>query len=70
MVETFTRWNVSEHLLTEEDARLYLEAAFEEDLGDGRLICAAMSDIVRARDMRKLAQGANTAPTGDRAAVG
>ena len=45
------RWDVTDHLHTEEDARLYLEAAFEEDLGDGRLIRAALSDIARARDM-------------------
>ena len=56
MIETFTRWNVTAHLHTEEDALLYLEAAFEEDLGDGRLICAALSDIARARDMSQLAR--------------
>ena len=56
MIETFTRWNVTEHLRTEEEARLYLEAAFEEDLGDGLLIRAALSDIVRGRDMSELAQ--------------
>ena len=56
MIETFTSWDVTEHLRTEEDDRLYLEAAFEEDLGDGRLIRAALSDIVRGRDMSELAQ--------------
>ncbi len=56
MIESFTRWNISEHLRTEEDARLYLEAAFAEDLGDGRLICAVLSDIVHGRDMGELAQ--------------
>lgn len=56
MIEAFSRWDVAEHLRTEEDGRLYLEAAFEEDLGDGRLICAALSDIVRGRDMRELAE--------------
>ena len=35
MIESFTRWNISEHLRTEEDARLYLEAAFEDDLATG-----------------------------------
>ena len=49
MAEKFTRWDVTDHLRTEEDARLYLEAAFEEDLGDGRLIRAALSDIARAQ---------------------
>ena len=56
MIETFTRWNVTDHLRTEEDARLYLEAAFEEDLGDGRLIRAALGDIARARDISEFAQ--------------
>ena len=56
MTETFTRWDVTDHLRTEEDARLYLEAAFEEDLGDGRLIRAALSDIARARNMSQLAR--------------
>ncbi len=56
MIESFTLWDVTDHLRTEEDARLYFEAAFEEDLGDGRLIRAALSDIVRGRDMSELAQ--------------
>ena len=56
MAETFTRWDVTDHLRTEEDARLYLEAAFEEDLGDGRLIRAALNDIARARNMSQLAR--------------
>ena len=56
MTETFTRWDVTDHLRTEEDARLYLEAAFEEDLGDGHLIRAALSDIARARNMSQLAR--------------
>ena len=47
---------MTDHLRTEEDARLYLEAAFEEDLGDGRLIRAALSDIARARNMSQLAR--------------
>ncbi len=56
MTETFTRWDVTEHLRDAEDARLYLEAAFEEDLGDGRLIRAALSDIARANNMSQLAR--------------
>ncbi|MCY3710864.1 MAG: putative addiction module antidote protein [Caldilineaceae bacterium] len=56
MTETFTRWDATDQLRTEEDARLYLEAAFEEDLGDGRLIRAALSDIARARNMSQLAR--------------
>ena len=56
MTETFTRWDVTDHLRTEEDARLYLEAAFEDDLGDGRLIRAALNDIARAGNMSQLAR--------------
>ena len=56
MTETFTRWDITEHLGTEEEARLYLEAAAEEDLGDGRLIRAALSDIARGRNMSELAR--------------
>ena len=56
MTGTFTRWDVKEHLRTAEDARLYLEAAAEEDLGDGRLIRAALSDIARAGNMSQLAR--------------
>lgn len=56
MTETFTRWDATDQLRTEEDARLYLEAAFEEDLDDGRLIRAALSDIARSRNMSQLAR--------------
>ena len=56
MTETFTRWDVTEHLRTAEDARFYLEAAAEEDLGDGRLIRAALRDIARAGNMSQLAR--------------
>ncbi len=55
MAETFGRWDVTEHLRTKEDARLYLEACAEEDPGDGSLIRAALNDIARARNMSQLA---------------
>ena len=32
MAERFTRWNVTEHLRTKEDVRLYLTACAEEEL--------------------------------------
>ena len=54
MPETFTRWDVTEHLSTEEDARLYLEACAEEDPGDGSLIRAALNDIARSQNMTRL----------------
>ena len=55
MAETFTKWDVTERLHTKEDACLYLEAAAEEDPGDGSLIRAALNDIARAHNMSRLA---------------
>ena len=57
MSESFTRWDVTEHLLTQEDARLYLEACADEDPGDVSLIRAALNDIARAQNMSRLARG-------------
>ncbi len=51
MTESFTKWDVTEHLCTQEDVRLYLEACTEEDPGDGSLICAALNDIAQAGNM-------------------
>ena len=56
MTERFTKWEVTEHLRTREDARLYLEACAEEDPGDGSLIRAALNDIARAGNMSRLAR--------------
>ena len=56
MNETFTKWDVTEHLRTREDVRLYLEACAEEDPGDGSLIRAALNDIARAQNMSLLAR--------------
>ena len=56
MAETFTRWDVADHLQSKEDVRLYLEACAEEDPGDGSLIRAALNDIARAQNMSQLAR--------------
>ena len=56
MSESFTRWDVTRHLRSREDARLYLEACAEEDPGDGSLIRAALNDIARAGNMSRLAR--------------
>ena len=48
MTESFTKWDVTEHLRTQEDVCLYLEVCAEEDPGDRSLICAALNDITRA----------------------
>ena len=50
------KWDVVEHLRSEADMGLYLEACFEEDPGDGSLIRAALGDIARAHGMAQLAR--------------
>lgn len=50
------RWDVVEHLKTEEDVTAYLEAVFED--GDPALITAALGDIARARGMSQIARAA------------
>ena len=56
MAETFTKWDATQHLSTEEDVRLYLDASAKEDPGDGSLIRAALNDIARAQNMSLLAR--------------
>jgi len=57
MTTTATRpWDAADHLETEEDQLLYLEAALEE--GDAPLIAAALGDIARARGMAEVARKA------------
>lgn len=46
------KWDIVEHLDTEEDMENYLEACFEE--GDPALIAAALGDIARVRGMSKV----------------
>ena len=64
MTEEFTRWDVTEHLRTGKDARLYLEACADEDPGDGSLIRTALSDIARAGNMSRLAREAGMSREG------
>lgn len=54
MAESYTKWDVSEHLRTKEDVRLYLEVAFEEDPGDGSLVRAALNDISQTQCRKSL----------------
>jgi probable addiction module antidote protein len=51
---TTTLWDASEHLETDEDMVMYLEAAFED--GDPALISAALGDIARAKGMSQIAE--------------
>ena len=64
MAETFTKWDVTEHFETKEDVRLYLEACFEEDPGDGSLIRAALNDVARAQNMAQLSRDAGMSREG------
>ena len=58
MTETFTKWDPLNHLKTDEDLLLYLEACAEEDPGDGSLIRAALNDVARAQNFSALARDA------------
>jgi len=51
-----TKWDVTEHLDSEEKIALYLEAAFED--GDPAMIAAAIGDVARARGMSQIAKDA------------
>ena len=51
-----TRWDSAEHLKTEEDIQLYLEACLEEVEDDPALIIHAFRVIARARNMSQLAR--------------
>ena len=51
-----TRWDSSEHLKTEEDIQLYLEACIEEAGDDPAFIVHALSIVARARNMSQLAR--------------
>ena len=58
------KWDVLDHLKTEEDMELYFDACVEEDPGDGSLIRAALGDIARARGMSQLARDTGLAREG------
>ena len=51
-----TRWNAAEHLSTDEDCRLFLEACFEEAGDDAAFIAKALGTVARAKGMMQLAK--------------
>lgn len=51
-----TRWDVVDHLKTDEDIANYLEAVLED--GDPALVAAALGDIARAKGMTQVARDA------------
>ena len=56
MSEKFTAWDAVAELKSDEDIRLYFEACFEDDPGDGSLIRSALGDSARAKGMSQLAR--------------
>ena len=64
MTETFSKWDAAEHLRTEEDIRLYVQACVDEDPGDGSLIRSALNDVARAGNMTGLAPEAGMSREG------
>ena len=53
---TLNKFDPLDYLKTEEDCRLALAAAYEEDPGDGSLVAATLGDIAKARGMTQLAK--------------
>ncbi len=53
-----TRYDVAEHLRTQEEMTAYLEACFEEAKGDAAFIAKALGDIARAKGMSQVARDA------------
>jgi probable addiction module antidote protein len=53
-----TRWDSAEHLKTDDDIELYLEACLEEAGDDTAFIVHALGVIARARNMSQLARDA------------
>ena len=51
MAETYTVWKLEDYIDSEERARGVLEAAAEEDPGDGTVICSVLSAIARSKGM-------------------
>jgi probable addiction module antidote protein len=50
------RWDIAEHLGSDEQVALFLEAVFED--GDPAVIAAAIGDVARARGMSQVAKDA------------
>jgi probable addiction module antidote protein len=53
---TTRRWNVRDHLKTDEECRLFLEACFEEAGDDPAYIARAIGEVARARGMTRVAR--------------
>jgi probable addiction module antidote protein len=56
MALKLTKWDVVEHLKTDEDMASYLEAAMEQAGDDAAFIAKVLGDIARAKGMTQLAR--------------
>ncbi len=56
MTVKLKRWDSAEHLQTDEDIELYLQACFEEAGDDAAFIAKALGNVARARSMTQLAK--------------
>lgn len=50
------KWDSAEHLKTEQDIALYLDACFEEAGDDAAFIAKALGNVARSRGMSELAR--------------
>ena len=50
------KWDSAEHLKTEEDMAMYLQACMDEAGDDAAFIAAALGNIARAKGMSQLAK--------------
>ncbi len=56
MYEEYRKFDASDYIKTEEDARWLLRAAADEDIGDGAVIRAALRHVARAHNISALAR--------------
>jgi probable addiction module antidote protein len=56
MKEGYSRWDVVEHLNSEEDIRMFWEACLDEGSDDPTFLLSALSAIARARNINQLAR--------------
>ena len=56
MTVKLKKWNIQDHLKTEDDRQAYLEAALEEAGDDPIYIAHVLGDIAKSYGMTKLAQ--------------
>jgi probable addiction module antidote protein len=68
MAVTTTRWDITEHLGTDEEIAAYLEAVFEG--GDAKEIRDALGHVARARGMTAVAEKAGITRAGLYKALG